>query len=540
MTTKVLTNGVLFRGADLLGDPGKHSDCMIVSGSQIDHVGTEGDHAVQKAKQQGAEVIDLEQRIVVPGFIDSHVHILHFGLSLQKLDLESCKSLAEVRSAISAHAKKHPELPRILCRGWQQPSTNGEALASALDDLDTRPIFVESLDCHSAWCNTPALNELPTDRIKEVCPEYLPCDESGRPTGLVAESAVIEFVWSHLLEQCTPDEIQEALGKAFEAYIKAGYTGIIDMAMDKHLWDSLETYSKNRGLPIHVAAHWFVPYTADAGQRRKRFDEALEMHREWHPSKSREFCVVGVKLISDGVVDGCTAALSRPYGGKTQLVHPIWPKTEMEAVIKKAVDAGMQCAVHAIGDLAITQTIDCIASARNPQGRHRVEHLETANEEDAKRLGRLGITASVQPIHSDPARLIGYSKILGPEAWSRAFPYREFADGDACVAIGSDAPTASYLPLQNLYSATTRKSVVRPDYPGQTNVNGALSMVRAVTAATYGAAYSRFAESWVGRLDEGLQADFVVLDAVWSPEKLLEAKVHQTWTRGEKVYQAMP
>lgn len=538
MTTRVFTNGLFFTGSDLNDSQETHATSLVIEGSKFVHVGTSTDDAVLSAKQSGAQVTDLGGRIVVPGFIDAHVHILFFGLSLQRLNVEHCKSLEEIRAAISHHAKSHPELPRILCRGWQQSSTDGAALASTLDDLDPRPIYIDALDLHSCWCSTSALAELPIDRMRESCPQYLSCDKTGKPTGLVAEAAVTEFVWGYLMGKHTSEEIQAALEAAFDQYLAAGYTGIIDMAMDKMLWDALLVYREKKGLPVHVAAHWFVPYIADPAERDARLQEALEMHRQWHPSNARDFCVVGVKLICDGVVDGCTAALSHPYGDQTQLVHPVWPAEEMKQTIQQIVDAGMQCAIHAIGDVAVTQAIDCIEAARDPRGRHRIEHLEVTNAEDAARLGRIGITASVQPIHSDPARLIGYSKLLGPEKWARAFPYREFLDGEACVAIGSDAPTATHRPLHNLYCATTRKSVVKPDYPGRTNPSGSLTLVNAVTAATRGAAYSRFAETWTGSLQEGLQADFLVLDSTWDPEKLLEAGVWQTWAGGEKVYQS--
>lgn len=538
MTTRIFTNGRLFTGADL--NDAKHitPTTLVIKGSKIAHVGKDDDKVVAEARKLGAKVTDLNNRIVAPGFIDAHVHILFFGLSLQKLDLEYCNSLEEIRSAVSSYAQLHPELPRVLCRGWQQSSTDGKALARDLDDLDERPIYIEALDLHSSWCNTAALKELPIDRIRADCPSCVTCDESGSPTGLLSEAAVTQFIWPFLVKQCTEDELQAALGQAFKAYAEAGYTGIIDMAMEKPLWSALDKYRKTNGLPLHVAAHWFVPYLEDPVQRNKGLQEAIEMHRLWHPSKSRDFCVVGIKIISDGVVDGCTAALSDPYGGKTVLVHPIWPRNEMEETVAAAVKAGMQCAIHAIGDVAVTQSIDSIEAAQDPQGRHRIEHLEVTNKEDAARLGRIGITASVQPIHSDPARLIGYSKLLGPEKWSRAFPYSEFLAGNANVAIGSDAPTASHRALHNLYCATTRRSVVQPDFQGQTNPNGALTMVHALTAATYGAAYSRFAESWTGSLQAGLRADFVVLDTTWDSTKLLDAQVWETWAEGEKVYEA--
>lgn len=542
MATKVFTNGVFFTG-HALDKLSIHHNSMVVKGSQIVHIGAETDEAVQRAKRDAApaDVVDLKERIVVPGFIDAHVHILFFGLSLLKLDLEDCKSLTEIRDVISCYAKEHPELPRILCRGWQQCNTGGQVLATMLDDLDTRPIFVEALDLHSTWCSTAALDELPIDRIKETCPQYLPCDNDGKPTGLVAEAAAMEFIWPHLLGQCTPKDLQAALDSSFNQYIAAGYTGIIDMAMDTQIWDALQAYRRTQSdgrLPLHVAAHWFIRYDDDPAVRRQRLDQALEMHREWHPSKDRDFCVVGCKLINDGVVDGCTAALNRPYGDTNLIVNPMWPREDMMQVVKEAVANGLQVAIHAIGDVAITQAVDCIEAAGDPNGRHRIEHLEVANAEDARRLGKLGITASVQPIHSDPARLIDYAKLVGPEAMARAFPYRQMLDGNACVAIGSDAPTAAHDIFKNLYSATTRKSVSDREFRGRVNPSGALTLANAMTAATKGAAYSRFADDWVGSLKAGLQADFLVLDADWDSERLLEASIWQTWSQGTKVYQA--
>jgi predicted amidohydrolase YtcJ len=160
--------------------------------------------------------------------------------------------------------------------------------------------------------------------------------------------------------------------------------------------------------------------------------------------------------------------------------------------------------------------------------------------EDAQRLGQLGITASVQPVHSDPALTKDYPRILQPHLWERAFPYREYLEGNACLAFGTDAPTARHLPLPNLYNATVRKSALEPQSNQMTNPDGAITLLQAVTAATYGAAYSRFAEGWVGSIAADHRADFVVLETEWTPETLLNATVYQTWVRGRKVFEGQP
>ncbi|KAH7177260.1 amidohydrolase family-domain-containing protein [Fusarium sp. MPI-SDFR-AT-0072] len=530
MSSTILTNG------RFVGDDDSHRECMIMQESKIAYIGSENDKTVQDAKSQGAEILDLGHRVVLPGFIDSHVHLLFFGLSQQKLDLGGCKSLIEIRQRITDFAAANPDLPKILCRGWLQSATDGVALASMIDDIDPRPIFIDSNDLHSAWCNTAALKELPIDEIKAKCPEHLTCDENGNPTGLLAEWAVTAFIWPFLIQSLSMDDKLEALERAVQAYSAEGYTGVIDMAMDAVAWEALQTLRDRKGINLHIAAHWFIPYEADEKVLDEKIQEAIDMHSKFHPSKSPEFCIVGVKLMCDGVVDGCTAALSYPYGESTDLIQPLWPGEAMNHVLSQITKAGMQCAIHAIGDVAVSQAISAIASTNNPTARHRIEHLEMATPEDARRLGSLGITASVQPVHSDPAILEGYEKLVKPSAWKHCFPYKECLDGHANVAIGTDAPTARHLPFPNLYNATTRKSALEPERETVTNGDSALTLEQAVRGATYGAAYSRFAEGWTGRLEKGLRADFMVLPGIVRVDGLLEMKVDETWFGGERVY----
>ncbi|KAF5686674.1 hypothetical protein FDENT_5677 [Fusarium denticulatum] len=484
MSSTIFTNG------RFVGDDDSYRECMIIEGSKIAYIGSEDDKIVQDAKSQGAEILDLDNRVVLPGFIDSHVHLLFFGLSQQKLDLGGCKSLQEIRQRITDFAAANPDLPKILCRGWLQSATDGIALASMIDDIGPRPIFIDSNDLHSAWCNTAALEELPIDEIKAKCPEHITCDEDGNPTGLLAELAVTAFIWPFLIQSLSMEDKLEALERAIQAYSAEGYTGVIDMAMDQVAWEALQTLRERKGINLHIAAHWFLAYEADEKALDEKIQEAIDMHSKFHPSKSPEFCIVGVKLISDGTVDGCTAALSYPYGESTDLVEPLWPGEAMNRVLSQITKAGMQCAIHAIGDVAVSQAISAIASTNNPTARHRIEHLEMATPEDALRLGSLGITASVQPVHSDPAILEGYEKLVKPSAWKHCFPYKECHDGHANVAIGTDAPTARHLPFPNLYNATTRKSALEPEREDVTNGGSALTLEQAVRGATYGAAYS--------------------------------------------------
>lgn len=535
-TTLIFTNARIFSGRlDQVGvDHG--CDCMIIEGERILHVGTESDTVVEGARQGGGEVVDLRGSVLIPAFIDSHCHFLSFGQSLKKLDLTKCTNLEEIRRYIVEYAVAHPTMPRLLCRGWQQVSTNGKGLANMIDDLDDRPIYIESLDLHSTWCNSPALKEVDAEAALIKYPNDVEIDKDGRPSGLLSESVQTGFIWPFLNGASSSSEISDALDAAVHAYTSAGYAGFIDMAMDELNWNALEKHRQEGRLPFHVAAHWLVPFDEDEEFVHQHLEEAIDKHNKYNPCSSPQFCVVGIKIINDGTVDGCTASLSRPYGRGDSTIEPFWPAETLSRVVRRATEAGLQVAIHAIGDRAVKEAIDAIEHAKSPLARHRVEHLEVTSEQDAARLGRLGITASVQPVHSDPDILRVYPQLIGPEFWKRAFAYGEFAAHDAPIAIGTDAPTARHYAIPNLYNATERKSATEPSMPERTQPQNAITLSQALTAATAGAAYSRFAEQWTGSLAPGLQADFVVLDSSWSSESLLDTRVLQTWHKGKKAF----
>lgn len=509
------------------GDDTEFAECMIVEDGQISYVGPDIE------APSDATVIDLEKRMVVPGFIDAHVHILHYGQALRKLNLIECTSLEQIRKAIKSYAESNPSVPRILCRGWIQSSTGGIALASMLDDLDSRPIYIDAFDLHSVWCNSVALAEVGANTSPDLPGGTIHRDENGKPSGLLDESAVFNLAWPYLDSTYSTEDKLSALDAAVTAYTAAGYTGVVDMAMDEGTWDILNQYRRDKHIPFHIAAHWLVPFSADQKANLGYVNQAIEMRKKF---QEPDFCIVGVKLICDGVVDGCTAALMQPYNGHVDPVEPIWPFDMLKEVVAYADKAELQCAIHAIGDKAVNQAINILSEVGTPGRRHRIEHLEMTTSEDAKRLGQLGITASVQPVHSDPALFKAWPGLIGEDRCKRAFAYKEFLDGGAPVAIGTDAPTARHLPFPNLYNATTRRSALEPESTDTVNSHFKLSLAQAATAATTGAAYARFADSWTGSLKVGLSADFLVVDMQWSPDTLLEAKVCQTWYRGKRVY----
>ncbi|GAP91434.2 putative amidohydrolase family protein [Rosellinia necatrix] len=529
-----------FSQSGLRGEDHSFAECMLIDGAgRITHVGSLADEQVRQAEAAGATRHDIGGRVVLPGFIDGHMHLLMFGQSLQKAGLESCKDLEDIRKTLKDFAVAHPSTPRIMAKGWMHSMTDGKALASMIDDIDPRPIFIDSKDLHSTWCNTAALEEMGVQDMPDPEGGEIHRDENGKASGLLSESAAVTIVWPHIANVAPMEEKLEAIRQAIRAYNASGYTGLVEMAMDENGWEALQTLRQQEALPMRFAVHWLITPRKSEAENLAQVDRAIELNRQFNAETTPDCRVVGIKVIGDGIIDGCTAGLTEPYTSNGVSCDPIWSLAELGPVVRKADAAGLQCALHAIGDQTIRTAIDALEQNATPGRRHRIEHLELASPEDAARLGRLGITASVQPVHADPAILRAWPALLGPARCERAFAYADFARGGAVLALGSDAPTAPHAPLANLYTATTRRSAREPALEDRVNPHFALPLAAAVAAATEGSAHSCFADAWAGRLEAGRSADFAVVDMEWgAADTLLQARVVQTWFLGKKVFDA--
>ncbi|KAI9150433.1 amidohydrolase YtcJ [Paramyrothecium foliicola] len=542
----VFTNGRFYqsRPSGPTYETAAFADCMIIQNGVIQHIGSHADVQVTEAKANGAFFRDLEGQIVLPSFVDGHVHLLLLGQSLTKVSLNACKSLEDIRREIKTYAASHPDVPRIFCRGWMHSMTPDGVDASLLDDLDPRPIFVDSKDLHSTWCNSAGVKEVCqvmdiTSKTPDPPGGSFQRDAEGNLTGLFSESAVFETIWPFVARVASMEERKEAIGAAFDAFNAVGYTGLVDMAMDETIWEPLVELRKDRGSfgNMRVAAYWLMKPGDSVDKVLAQVDRAAELARDFNTETSQDCRLVGVKVICDGIIDACTASLTEPYSTGAD-PDAIWKEDVLDQLVAKAHKAGLQVALHAIGDRTVKMAIDVLERNTDRLRRPRIEHLEMTSPEDAKRLGKLGITASIQPVHADPAILRAWPRLIGPGRCKRAFAYREFAEGGAPLALGSDAPTAPHEPLPNLYVATTRRSYREPELETAVNPEFALTVCQAVVGATHGSAYSCFADGWTGSLKPGLKADFVVCNVDMTPEKLIGGQVRETWFEGKKVYDA--
>ncbi|KAJ5404089.1 hypothetical protein N7509_003960 [Penicillium cosmopolitanum] len=523
----------------VLHDTPSFAESMIVQDGKVISIGPY-DELLPSAKDRDTEHRDLQQKIVLPGFIDGHMHLLLLGQSLRKLDLVHCQNLEDIRSTIREYAVANPNIPTILCKNWFHAMTPDGVTAAMLDDIDpSRPIFIDNSTQHSCWCNTAALKKLDVASKPDPAGGKIYRDVDGNPSGVLDEGAMMSIIWPYQAMSSPKQERMEAIRAAIQEYNAAGYTGVIEMAMDEEAWDALVTLREEEPtLPIRLSAYWLIKPTESFEENSKQTKRAFELSKQYNSKTSPDLRVVGVKIICDGIIDGCTAYLSQPYSsGSLGSPPPIWAPRYLIPVIQEADASGLQIALHAIGDEAINMAINAIENHTTPGRRHRIEHLELASPEDSKRLGTLGLTASIQPVHADPSILEAWPRLLGKERCGRAFAYREFADAGALMAIGSDSPTSPWAPMDKLYVATTRRSSRKPQYVGAVNDHFCLGLCESVIAATGGAARSVFAEDRVGTLAPGKMADFIVVNMDWDKHALLSATVLETWFSGSKVWE---
>ncbi|MFF2370729.1 amidohydrolase [Agromyces sp. NPDC058110] len=541
--------GTVYRNARVFtAEPAEPwAEAIVVDDDWLAFVGTL-DGALGAAGPD-AEIVDLGGRLVLPGFTDAHTHLVMMGDALGRVGLTDARTLDEIRARLRAARAAAPEAPRVLGRGWLFDSVPGGAPTAAMLDAAVAdvPVYLDANDYHSCWVNSAALAELGITRdTPDPIGGRISRDADGEPDGMLYETAAQQFVWEHLAAETTDADRDAAVERTIEAYLATGVTGVVDMAFDELGLAAFRRAIERRGgsLPIRVAAHWFVANTGDAEQNLAQVAHAASLAAETAAAPEAPWLrIVGIKLVLDGVIDACTAAMRHPYANGSN-AEPIWPLDALKPVVAAADAAGLQVAQHAIGDYASEIALDAIEHAHAVNGdlprRHRIEHLEYAAPGTAERMSRLGVTASMQPVHADPAIFDNWVAMLGDERVERAFAWPEYREAGALLAFSTDAPTAPHEALHNMYVAATRRSALDPSYPPALP-GFALPLAEAIGHATRDAAASCGDGDDRGRLATGLAADFAVLDVdpfAEGDESLLTAKVVQTVVAGAIVFEA--
>jgi len=524
----------LYRNARFFtADERQWADVVVIEDGSFVFVGTEDDSPTCD------RVVDLEGRLVLPGFTDAHTHLLLMGSSLGQVGLTDAGTLGEIQERLRA-ARAHAG-DELYGGGWLFDSIDGGAPTAAMIDaaVSDIPVYLFANDYHSCWVNSAALVTLGITRdTPDPIGGRIERDADGEATGMLYETA-LKLAWTHRDATTTDAQRDADIDRVVAAYLASGVTAAVDMAFQENGLTALERAAARGAMPLRIDAHWFILNTGQDDENLAQVARAAELAAADNPGVR----VVGIKLIVDGTIDACTAAMGHPYADGSN-ADPIWPAERLFPVVAAADAAGLQIAMHAIGDAASTLGLDAIENAIMVNGdrprRHRIEHLEYAAPGTAERMSRLGVTASMQPVHADPAIFTNWAAQLDDDRVERAFPWPEYEDAGALLSFSTDAPTAPYDPLANLYVAATRASALNPSLPA-THPQYALPLDRAITHATRDAAASVGDGDWRGRIAVGHAADFAVLDAdpfVNGAPSLLTARVVRTVIAGREEYTA--
>jgi hypothetical protein len=457
----------------------------------------------------------LGGRLVLPGLIDGHTHFADGSLGLEQVDVGEVFALSEIQDRVRRHAADHPDRPWILGFGWQYATfPGGLPDRRDLDAVEaTRPVYLYSYDGHTGWCNTAALRAAGLmERVPPIPPaqgEVVLDPKTGIPTGVLLEGAM-GFV-EKVLPEATREARLAALEKGLRHAAALGITGIVNMsggAGEIELYDALE---KEGRLTLRTTTA--VPMPASPVALTDAAVAEIVALRDRHPGP---FVRAGlVKFFIDGVIESNTAAMLAPYSNDASKSGlPRYDARQLEAMVRKVDAAGLQIAVHAIGDRGVRMALDTLEVAvRERPGRarrHRLEHIETIDAADIPRFATLGILASMEPYHAYPPITRVWAANVGPDRLPRAFAWKGLADAGARLVFGSDWPVVTLDPMAGI-----RNAVLRQGTDGQPEAGWVtdqrVSLEQAIVAYTINGAFASFEEDLKGSIAVGKYADLVVL-----------------------------
>ena len=505
------------------------AEALGIKGDRIAAVGTNAQ--VKKACRRKTQVMELKGRLVTPGFVDGHAHFVNFGLTLQRIDLMNLPSLTACRERIRRAVAGYRPGEWIIGRGWNEHfwEEEREPTRFDLDDLiPNNPAMMIRACGHSVWVNTAALGAAGISRQMPDPPgARIERDRvSGEPNGLLREMR------RHLEKIIPPPDLEmrkrAALAAQREAF-RSGVTGVHSCESLRE-WEALSVLDDEGELKIRV--HHTMPYEGLEEGRSLSIKPWRSGRRLWFGQ---------VKLYADGSLGSGTALLHAPYAdnpsdrGLAVLSLPALRKRVMEAYRN-----GYSVAIHAIGDKAVTNSLKAIAAAREALPgirRDRIEHVQLFRPSDLALFRRLGVTASVQPVHlaTDWATA---EKKWGLDRCRASYAWKSLLRAGIPLQFGSDAPVEPINPMLGLQTAVTRQDL-RGNPRGGWFPEEKLSLEESIKAFTTIPAWCSRKEKYLGTVTPGRWADLTVFDQNLfnlPPEQWVSAEVAMTFVNGEIVY----
>jgi hypothetical protein len=535
---------VVLNGKVWTVDPAKpRAEAVAVVGDRIAAVGS--NEEIKKWVGPNTRTIDARGKTVLPGMIDAHVHFVTGGFDVGGVQLKDAKTPEEFARRIGEFAKSRPKGEWIEGGTWDHENWPGAPLPTrALIDKLTpdNPVFVSRYDGHMALANSLALKLAGVTRDTPVpAGGEIVKDANGEPTGALKDAAM------SLVDRVIPPPGEEQQTRAVKAALaeaaRFGVTGVHDISStsDVRIYQQLLARGEltTRIYCLTPIQQWEAP--ARTGIRSKFGNDFLH--------------VGALKGFADGSLGSTTALFFAPYldapntsGLPSQMM---FPEGNMLKMALGADAAGLQLAIHAIGDKAIRGILDIYAEVEkqhgqrdgangnypNAQRRWRIEHAQHMHPDDFVKFAKLGVIASMQPYHAiDDGRWA--EKRIGHERGKTTYAFRTFLDKGVKLAFGSDWTVAPLNPMTGIYAAVTRATLDGKN-PGGWYPEQKISLAEAIEAYTMGSAYTEFADKEKGSITVGKFADIVVLDAdlfAIAPEKIKDAKVLRTILGGRVVF----
>lgn len=506
--------------------PVRKVEAFIIFNDRVLDVG-DNEHIIKLARILNAKIIDLNGKVVLPGFIDSHVHLDSLGLYLNMLDLRGVKSINELKERLKTYVEQNRDLPWILGHGWDQELfiegrwPNRWDLDEVIDD---KPVMLTRICLHAAVLNTKAIETL---GISDINSPNILRNERGEPTGIITED-IVRLARFSIKKSLSDKDYLKLLKDALRHVVSNGVTMIGYVGCEEKVLKALQILRENKEIPIRIRVYLSAEANMETintliklGIRRGFGDEYLK--------------IMGIKILADGSLGARTAWLSSPYNDMPETSGS--PNITFEDLLKIAEIASkseLQLAIHGIGD----KTIDMILSVYEKIGRdrHRIEHASVIRDDQIKKLVNLGIVACVQPhfIISD----WWVVKRLGVERCKWVYPFKKMIDGGVNMSVGTDCPVEILNPWETVYSAVTRGAYENIELY-ELSKDQKLGLTEALYYYTYGSAYAMYEEDNYGSLEVGKYADFIVVDKdPFSVEdkELKNIKILETYVGGKKVY----
>jgi predicted amidohydrolase YtcJ len=484
-----------------------------------------------------AEKQDMKGRVILPGLTDAHLHLKNYALSLQKIDCET-DTKEECLRRVAERARQARPGEWILGHGWNQNVWGVWPTAAELDAVaPNNPVYLTAKSLHASWANTAALKLAGvTAQIPDPQNGQIQRDAQGNATGILLETAM--GVVGDLIPEPTIGEIADAMEKAQSILWKMGLTGIHDFDRRDSFMALQQLHAQGR-LKLRVLKNLPV----------ELLDQAYELGLR--AGFGDDWLRIGsVKVFMDGALGPHTAAMFQPYIGEEENRGILnMDGEELFEHGRKAAQVGLGLTVHAIGDRANHEVLDAYEQLRHyetennlPALRHRIEHVQVIHPDDAARLGKLNVIASMQPIHATSDMLM--ADAFWGERSRLAYAWRTQLNHGAVLALGSDAPVESPNPFLGLHAAVTRRRADGSPSPEGWYPEQKLRMAEAWQGFTLGPAYAANMENRLGRLAPGYLADLIVLDAsqdpfTCEPDELLEMQSSATMVAGEWVYTSL-